>query len=104
MRFTWKLFVTILCIVAISLSASGYYLVEDSFTTTMEREVKRSFEDLIFIRFSYETAAANTPGRELSDEQDRGHRQQIKESGLPHSLFVLDSGNEWGGFISKLLR
>ena len=85
MRFTWKLFVTILCIVAISLSASGYYLVEDSFTTTMEREVKRSFEDLIFIRFSYETAAANTPGRELSDDKIEGIGSKLKESGLPHS-------------------
>ncbi len=85
MRFGWKLFVTILCVVAISLSASGYYLVEDSFTATMDREVKRSFEDLIFIRFSYETAVANTPGRKLTDDKIEGIGSKLQESGLPHT-------------------
>lgn len=85
MRFGWKLFVTILCVVAISLSASGYYLVEDSFTATMNREVKRSFEDLIFIRFSYETAVANTPGRKLTDDKIEGIGSKLQESGLPHT-------------------
>ena len=63
MRFTWKVFLCTLIVVAAGLSISGYILVNAMFDTSIQRETRRALDENGMLRFAFETAALNATPR-----------------------------------------
>lgn len=61
MKFSLKLFLWTLLIVAITLAFGGYYIINSLFKSSIDREVKQSLDENQMIRFALETAALSIP-------------------------------------------
>lgn len=63
MKFSLKLLLWTLVVMAIGLGFSGYYFVNHVFETSMEREVQQALDENSILRFALETAALNVPAK-----------------------------------------
>lgn len=84
MKFSWKVFVTTVVIVAASFAVGGYILISSVFNTALEREVELSVGENRLLCFSFQTAAANVPqGDEkgLSNEVVTSIAQTLSSNG-----------------------
>ncbi|MCL1807075.1 MAG: ATP-binding protein [Oscillospiraceae bacterium] len=63
MRFSWKIFLSTLLVVAAGLSASGYILVNSMFSASMRGETARALDENGSLRFAFEMAALNATPR-----------------------------------------
>lgn len=63
MKFTWKVFIGTITIIAVGLSAGGYYLIYTMFQSALERETLQALDENSLLRFAFETAATNYPAK-----------------------------------------
>lgn len=61
MRFSWKLLLCTIAVMAAALGFSGYYFVNYVFETSLNREVGQALDENSIISFAFETAALNVP-------------------------------------------
>jgi len=66
MKFTIKVFISTIIIVAISFSTGAYLLISDNFRAAMDREIKRGLEEYQLLKFAYESAIISS---EMQEQQ-----------------------------------
>lgn len=73
MRFSWKVFLCCILITASALSFGGYYLVNEMFAKSIEREVTQALDEISLLAFAFETAAHSIPEKygQLQDKSIR---------------------------------
>lgn len=91
MKFSIKLVLSTMIVLALALGFSGFYFVNYVFETSMDREVGQALDESSILSFAFETAALNVP---------------LKYSVLPDSVVEeiaskLEMGGQGGG---RLLR
>ena len=84
MRFSWKLFMWSISIVAVTLAFGGYYIVNSFFHSALSRETKQALDENGIIGFALETAALNIPSK-----YERLQDQTITQIGA-----TLDTGGQ----------
>ncbi|MEE1491845.1 MAG: HAMP domain-containing protein, partial [Massilioclostridium sp.] len=97
MKLAWKIFLSTITTLALVTSLGGYALIGYNFDQSFQREVSRSFEDLIYVRFSLETAIVNlwSSNPEVSDELLISVAQQLEDNELYRSDTVSVSDEEY---------
>lgn len=83
MKFSYKILLWTIIIMAGAFGISGYFFVNYVFETSLEREINQSMNDTNILQFAFETAALNIPSK-YEVLQDRA----IEEIGAN-----LDAGN-----------
>ena len=63
MKFSAKLLLSTMVVMAIALGFSGFYFVNYVFETSLEREVEQAMDENNILRFAFETAALNVPAK-----------------------------------------
>lgn len=63
MKFSHKLVLWTVIIIALTLGSSGYFFVNYVFETSLEREVGQALDENSILRFAFETAALNVPAK-----------------------------------------
>lgn len=63
MKFSLKLLLWSIIVMAIACGFSGFYLVNYVFETSLEREVEQALDENSILRFAFETAALNVPAK-----------------------------------------
>ena len=63
MRFSRKLLLCTIIVLALALGFSGFYFVNYVFETSIEREIRQAMEESRILRFAFETAALNAPAK-----------------------------------------
>ena len=63
MKFSHKLVLWTVIIIALTLGFSGYFFVNYVFETSLEREVGQALDENSILRFAFETAALNVPAK-----------------------------------------
>ena len=91
MRFSLKLLLCTLIVMAIGLGFSGYYFVNHVFQTSLEREVSQALDENSILRFALETAALNVPAQ----------YDVLQDSTIEQIGYNLENG---GHSTSRLLR
>ncbi len=91
MKFSYKILLWTIIIMAGAFGISGYFFVNYVFETSLEREINQSMNDTNILQFAFETAALNIPSK-YEVLQDRA----IEEIGA-----TLDAGHTGA---SRLLR
>lgn len=91
MKFSIKLVLSTMIVLALALGFSGFYFVNNVFETSLDREVGQALDESSILSFAFETAALNVP---------------LKYSVLPDSVVEeivskLEMGGQGGG---RLLR
>ena len=114
MKLAWKIFLSTITTLALVTSLGGYVLIGYNFDQSFQREVSRSFEDLIYVRFSLETAIVNlwSSNPEISDEVLISVARQLEDNELYRSYTVSVSDeqynliyqNKQGDPVNALLR
>ena len=61
MKFSFKLLLWTMVLLAAALGFSGFYFVNYVFVTSLEREVGQALDENSILRFAFETAALNVP-------------------------------------------
>ena len=91
MKFSWKILLCTMLIMAAACGASGYFFVNYVFQTSMERETRQALDESSILRFAFETAALNIPSK--YDVLPDGTVEPTVRSALPFSrLSVKESG------------
>lgn len=63
MKFSLKLLLWTMIVMALALGFSGYYFVNYVFETSLEREVGQALDESSILSFAFETAALNVPAK-----------------------------------------
>lgn len=63
MKFSMKLLLCTMAVMAAALGFSGYYFVNYVFETSLNREVKQALDENSILGFAFETAALNVPAK-----------------------------------------
>ena len=63
MKFSYKLLLSTIIVMALALGFSGFYFVNYVFETSLEREVGQAMDESSILSFAFETAALNVPTR-----------------------------------------
>ena len=61
MKFSLKLLLWTMIVMAVALGFSGFYFVNYVFSTSMERETSQAIDENSILRFAFETAVLNVP-------------------------------------------
>lgn len=63
MKFSYKILLCSIIIMAAAFGIGGYFFVNNVFETSMEREVGQAMDDSSILQFAFETAALNVPSK-----------------------------------------
>lgn len=63
MKFSFKLLLWTIIVMAVAFGFSGFYFVNYVFETAIDREVRQAFDENSILRFAFETAALNVPAK-----------------------------------------
>lgn len=63
MKFSLKLLLSTIIVIAIALGFSGFYFVNFVFETALNREIQQALDENSILRFAFETAALNVPAK-----------------------------------------
>ena len=63
MKFSYKILLWTIIIMAAAFGASGYIFINYVFKTSMEREVGQAMDESSILQFAFETAALNIPSK-----------------------------------------
>ena len=63
MKFSYKILLWTIIIMAAAFGFSGYYFVNYVFDTSMEREIGQAMDESSILQFAFETAALNIPSK-----------------------------------------
>ena len=63
MKFSWKILLCTMLIMAAACGASGYFFVNYVFQTSLARETRQALDESSILSFAFETAALNIPSK-----------------------------------------
>lgn len=63
MKFSYKILLCSIITMAVSFGIGGYFLVNDVFKASLEREIGQAADDSSILKFAFETAALNIPSK-----------------------------------------
>ena len=63
MKFSWKILLCTMLIMAAACGVSGYFFVNYVFQTSLERETRQALDESNILSFAFETAALNIPSK-----------------------------------------
>lgn len=63
MKFSYKIVLGTIIIMAVSFGFSGFYLVNFVFQNSLEREINQAMDESSILQFAFETAALNVPSK-----------------------------------------
>ena len=63
MKFSLKILLWMIAVMALALGFSGFYLVNFVFETSLEREVGQALDESSILSFAFETAALSVPSK-----------------------------------------
>ncbi len=63
MKFSYKLLLSTIIVMALALGFSGFYFVNYVFETSLDREVGQALDESSILSFAFETAALNVPAK-----------------------------------------
>ena len=63
MKFSWKILLCTMLIMAAACGASGFFFVNYVFHTSLERETRQALDESSILSFAFETAALNIPSK-----------------------------------------
>lgn len=63
MKFSYKILIWTIIILAAAFGCGGYFFVNYVFETSLEREVRQAMDESSILQFAFETAALNIPSR-----------------------------------------
>lgn len=92
MKFSYKILVWTIIIMAAAFGMGGYFFVNHVFETSMEREVGQAMDESSILQFAFETAALNIPSK-----YDMLQDAAIKEIG-----YNLENGGQGNGRLLRL--
>lgn len=84
MKFTLKLFLWTIAIVAATLAVGGYYIVNSMFESSLTRETKQVLDESGIIRFGFEISALNIPYK----------YEHLQDQDIARIARTLDTGGE----------
>lgn len=92
MKFSLKLLLWTIIVLALALGFSGYYFVNYVFETSMERETGQAMEESRILRFAFETAALNAPAKYdiLADHTIEEIGRSLEQGGSGRRLRISD--------------
>lgn len=92
MKFSTKLLLSTVIVMAIALGFSGFYFVNYVFETSLEREVGQAMDENNILRFAFETAALNVPAK----------YDILQDNTVEQIAFNLESGSQSAGRLLRL--
>lgn len=92
MKFTTKLLLSTVVVMAIALGFSGFYFVNYVFETSLEREVGQGMDENNILGFAFETAALNVPAK----------YDILQDNTVEQIAFNLESGSQSDGRMLRL--
>ncbi len=100
MKFSYKILLCTVIIMAAAFGISGYFFVNFVFETALEREIKQAMDDSYILQFAFETAALNVPSKYdiLQDTVVEQIGSKLEISGQDTGR-LLRLSNEEGGII-----
>lgn len=100
MKFSLKLLLWIMVVMALGLGVSGYYFINFVFETSMEREIGQALEENSILRFAFETAALNVPAKyDVLPDATVGQIAGNMEAGGLSDRRLLRISDEQGGIL-----
>lgn len=63
MKFSYKIMLVTIVVIAAILGCGGYFFVNYVFQTSMEREIHQAMDESSILQFAFETAALNVPSK-----------------------------------------
>lgn len=63
MKFSYKLLLSTIIVMALALGFSGFYFVNYVFETSLDREIGQALDESSILSFAFETAALNVPAK-----------------------------------------
>ena len=63
MKFSYKILLCTIIVMAAAFGFSGYFFVNFVFETSMEREITQAMDESSILQFAFETAALNVPSQ-----------------------------------------
>ncbi|MCM1569259.1 MAG: HAMP domain-containing histidine kinase [Roseburia sp.] len=91
MKFSYKILLWTIIIMAVTLGISGYLFVNYVFNTSMNREISQAMDESNILQFAFETAALNIPSK----------YEVLSDNTIEQIGSNLEAG---GGVNSRLLR
>lgn len=100
MKFSLKLLLWIMMVMALGLGFSGYYFINFVFETSMEREIGQALDENSILRFAFETAALNVPAKyDVLSDVTVGEIAGNMEAGGQNDRRLLRISDEQGGVL-----
>lgn len=100
MKFSFKLLLWIMIVMALGLGVSGYYFIDFVFETSMEREIGQTLDENSILRFAFETAALNVPAKyDVLPDATVGQIAENMEIGGQSDRRFLRISDEQGGIL-----
>ncbi len=95
MKFSYKILLWSIIIMAVAFGASGYFFVNYVFQTSMSREVGQALDESSILQFAFETATLNIPSKydvlQDSTVEEIGHN--LEKSGQGNRLIKISDEN-----------
>ncbi len=92
MKFSYKILLWTIIIMAAAFGASGYFFVNYVFNTSMEREIGRALDESSILQFAFETAALNIPSK----------YDVLQDSTIEEIGFNLENSGQGSGRLLRL--
>ena len=87
MKFSLKLLLWTIIIMAIALGFSGFYFVNYVFETSLAREVGQALDENSILSFAFETAALNVPVKYIGVGEKLDDLQKFDSEQFVNALF-----------------
>lgn len=90
MKFSFKLLLWTIVVLAVALGFSGFYFVNYVFETSLEREVGQALDENSILSFAFETAALNVPTKYgiLTDSRVEEISSNLETGGQSSGRFI----------------
>lgn len=63
MKFSYKILLTTIVVMAVAFGVGGYFFVDYVFQTSLQREIEQAMDESSILQFAFETAALNVPSK-----------------------------------------
>ena len=104
MKFSIKLLLCTMIVMAIAFGFSGFYFVNYVFETALDREVGQALDENSILRFAFETAALNVPAKydvlqdhtieQIASNMETGGSRLLRLSDEEKNVLYISSGFE----------
>ena len=90
MKFSLKLLLSTMIVMALALGFSGFYFVNYVFNTSLERETSQAIDENSILRFAFETAVLNVPVKYIGVGEKIDDLQKFNADDFVNALFDIE--------------